>query len=92
MYPNLKLQLWRKGIRQNRLAVSLGIDESLLSRIVNGYREAPREIRLKIASMLQMDEAWLFEPMALPAPLPENGQEHQPSGRNGKGASRRRGA
>src|SRR4051794_26455163 len=39
MYPNLKLQLWKTGIRQNRLAQLLGIHETLLSRILNGYRE-----------------------------------------------------
>ena len=39
MYPNLKLQLWRSGIRQNRLAQMLGMDETMLSRIINGFRE-----------------------------------------------------
>jgi transcriptional regulator with XRE-family HTH domain len=64
MYPNLKLQLWRKGIRQNRLALSLGMDETMLSKIVNGFREASPEIRGKIAVLLQTDEAWLFERVA----------------------------
>jgi transcriptional regulator with XRE-family HTH domain len=61
MYPNLKLELWRKGIRQNRLAKELGIDESLLSRIVNGFRDPDPEMRAKIAQVLDRSERWLFE-------------------------------
>jgi transcriptional regulator with XRE-family HTH domain len=61
MYPNLKLQLWRSGVRQNRLAQMLGMDESMLSRIVNGFREPSQQVKEKIAELLQSDEAWLFE-------------------------------
>ena len=61
MYPNLKLRLWRAGIRQNRLAQMLGMDETMLSRIINGFREPNPQIKSKIASLLQSDEAWLFE-------------------------------
>jgi transcriptional regulator with XRE-family HTH domain len=64
MYPNLKLQLWRTGIRQYRLAQMLGMDEALLSKIVNGLRQPSPEIREKIASLLHSDEHWLFEPDA----------------------------
>jgi transcriptional regulator with XRE-family HTH domain len=60
MYPNLKLQLWRSGFRQNRLAQLLGIHETLLSKIVNGFREPTPELRGKIASLLGSDPAWLF--------------------------------
>lgn len=60
MYPNLKLQLWRTGIRQNRLAQSLGIDETMLSKIVNGFRQPSAEMRGKIALLLKSDEQWLF--------------------------------
>ena len=60
MYPNLKLQLWMSGIRQNRLAKMLDLDETTLSRIVNGFREPNEEIRGRIASLLQSDEGWLF--------------------------------
>lgn len=60
MYPNLKLQLWRAGIRQNRLAQSLGIDETMLSKIVNGFRQPSPEMRGKIALLLKCDEEWLF--------------------------------
>jgi transcriptional regulator with XRE-family HTH domain len=61
MYPNLRIQLWKVGIRQNRLARMLDMDETLLSRIVNGYRQPTPEFRKKIAELLQSDEAWLFE-------------------------------
>ena len=61
MYPNLKLQLWRSGIRQNSLAKMLEMDETILSRIVNGFREPNAQTRAKIASLLQQDEGWLFE-------------------------------
>ena len=62
MYPNLKLQIWRLGIHQNRLAQMLGIDETALSRIVNGFREPGKEVRARIADLLQTDEGWLFQP------------------------------
>ena len=61
MYPNLKLQIWRTGIRQNRLAKLMGIDEALLSKIVNGFRHPNPAVRAQIASLLHSDEAWLFE-------------------------------
>ena len=61
MYPNLKLQLWRSGIRQNRLAQLLAMDETMLSKIVNGYRQPSQELRKRIAALLQSDEQWLFE-------------------------------
>ena len=61
MYPNLKLQLWRSGIRQNRLAKMLDIDETVLSKVVNGFREPNAELRLRIATALESDADWLFE-------------------------------
>ena len=61
MYPNLKLQLWRSGIRQNRLAQMLGMDETMLSKIINGFREPHAEVKSRIAKLLESDEAWLFE-------------------------------
>jgi transcriptional regulator with XRE-family HTH domain len=61
MYPNLKLQLWKTAIRQNRLAQMLGMDETALSKIVNGFREPNADVRGRIASMLGSDEKWLFE-------------------------------
>jgi len=64
MYPNLKLQLWKSGIRQNRLAQMLGMDETMLSRIMNGFRVPNPQVKSKIAELLHRDEAWLFEPAA----------------------------
>jgi transcriptional regulator with XRE-family HTH domain len=61
MYPNLRLQLWRKRIRQNQLAKMLEIDESMLSRILNGFRQPGPEIRNRIAGLLESKEEWLFE-------------------------------
>ena len=68
MYPNLKLQLWRVGIRQNRLAQMLGMDETMLSKIINGYRAVSPELRVKIAGILESDEGWLFEPAEMGKP------------------------
>ncbi len=61
MYSNLKLQIWRTGTHQNRLAKMLQMDESMLSRIVNGYREPSAELREKMAALLHCDQTWLFE-------------------------------
>ena len=66
MYPNLKLQIWKSGIRQNRLAKMLRMDETMLSRIVNGYREPNAKLREDIAALLHCDQAWLFEESELP--------------------------
>jgi len=63
VYPNLKMQIWKTGIRQNRLAQMLGMDESILSRIVNGFREPTPQVRERIAVLLQSEPEWLFEPM-----------------------------
>jgi transcriptional regulator with XRE-family HTH domain len=60
MYVNLKMQMWKSGIRQNRLARTLGIDETALSRIVNGFREPSAPLRQRIAAALECDPAWLF--------------------------------
>ena len=60
MFPNLKLHIWQSGIHQNRLAREIGIDETLLSRIVNGYRQPSAETRSRIAQFFRVDEDWLF--------------------------------
>ena len=60
MYVNLKLQMWKTGIRQNRLAKRLGIDEAALSKIVNGFRKPTESLREKIAAALDSDPGWLF--------------------------------
>ncbi len=61
MYPNLKLQMWKCGIRQNRLARVLEIDETVLSKVVNGFREPSDDLRRRIALALDTDAAWLFK-------------------------------
>jgi transcriptional regulator with XRE-family HTH domain len=72
MYPNLKLQLYRSGIRQNRLAQLVGIHETLLSKIVNGFRQPDPDVRARIAAILKSDEQWLFSAEE-PAPSDGNG-------------------
>ncbi len=62
MYPNLKLHLWKTGMHQNRLARALGLDEALLSKIVNGFRTPSPKLRREMAAYLNCDEGWLFEP------------------------------
>ncbi len=61
MYLNLKLQLFKLGIHQNRLARELGIDETALSKIINGYREPSETQRKELADFLGVEEKWLFE-------------------------------
>jgi plasmid maintenance system antidote protein VapI len=80
MYPNLKMQLWTSGIRQNRLAKMLDIDETILSRIVNGFREPSQDMRIRIAALLKSDVEWLFqtiedkkEALGVPAQQPVEG-------------------
>ena len=38
----------------------LGVDEALLSKIVNGYRMPNAHMRAQIAKALCRDEEWLF--------------------------------
>ena len=61
MYPNLRLQLWRKRIRQNQLAKMIPMDETVLSKMMNGFRAPAPGIRQRIAALLEADEQWLFE-------------------------------
>ncbi len=61
MYPNLKLQIFKRGVRQNQLARELRISEAVLSKIIHGYREPSAEERKLLCAYLQADEAWLFE-------------------------------
>jgi transcriptional regulator with XRE-family HTH domain len=72
MYQNLKLQIWKRGMRQNRLAQLIGIHETLLSKIVNGFRQPDPAVRARIAAVLDSDEEWLF---SAEDPLPPRGPE-----------------
>lgn len=74
MYPNLKLQIFKRGIHQNNLARELGINEAILSKIIRGYRQPSEAQRQKLAQYLEADESWLFERFDrdLAAPLPDS--------------------
>jgi transcriptional regulator with XRE-family HTH domain len=61
MYPNLKLQIFKQGIRQNQMARELKLCESQLSKIINGYREPSDDERKLLAHYLNVEEGWLFE-------------------------------
>lgn len=61
MYLNLKLQLFKLGIHQNRLSRELRIHETTLSKIINGYHEPSEMQRKQLAGFLNVDENWLFE-------------------------------
>ena len=74
MYPNLKLQIFKTGIHQNRLARQLGLTDTVLSKIIHGYRQPTNEQRKLLAEYLRVDEEWLFErydvsPIGKPAAL-----------------------
>jgi transcriptional regulator with XRE-family HTH domain len=61
MYANIKLQIFRKGIHQNQLARTLGMDETMLSKIIRGFREPSEAQRKQLANYLDASEQWLFE-------------------------------
>lgn len=61
MYPNLKLQIFKLGIHQNHIARALRIDESVLSKIIHGYREPSEAQRKQLADFLKVEVTWLFE-------------------------------
>jgi transcriptional regulator with XRE-family HTH domain len=61
MYPNLKLQIFKLGIRQNQIARDLKFCESQLSKIIHGYREPSEGERKLLAGYLRVDESWLFD-------------------------------
>ena len=61
MYPNLKLEIFKRGLHQNHLARHVGMDETLLSKIIHGYREPTAVQRRSLAGYLAVEEEWLFE-------------------------------
>jgi transcriptional regulator with XRE-family HTH domain len=65
---NLKLHLLKIGMRQNRLAQIVGIDEATLSKIINGFRKPSAEVRKRVGVALHRDENWLFRQAAALAP------------------------
>ncbi len=80
MYPNLKLQLFRSAVRQNFLARELGIDESILSKIIHGYREPSPEQRQRLSGYLGVEESWLFEKYENASPARAAGNQGSPHG------------
>jgi transcriptional regulator with XRE-family HTH domain len=70
IYPNLKLRIYTAGIRQNRLAKMIGIDEAYLSKIINGFREPSGNIRESIAEVLNSDPDWLFQKIQISSEEP----------------------
>jgi transcriptional regulator with XRE-family HTH domain len=80
MYPNLKLQIFRSAVRQNFLARELGIDESILSKIIHGYREPSKQQRQSLANYLGVEESWLFERYEVASPARAEGNHGSPNG------------
>ncbi len=68
IYPNLKLRVYTTGMRQNRLAKLVGIDEAYLSRIINGVRVPGKQMQEQIAQVLGCDPEWLFQQTTVQSP------------------------
>lgn len=73
IYPNLKLRVYTTGMRQNRLAKLVGIDEAYLSRIINGVRVPGKQMQQQIAQVLGCDAEWLFQQTPIQLPMEMNG-------------------
>jgi plasmid maintenance system antidote protein VapI len=67
VYPNLKMEIWLSGIRQNRLARELNLDETVLSKVINGYRQPSEKMRALLAQYFNKNERWLFQTEPTPA-------------------------
>ena len=71
MYPNLKIAMWKAGVRQRVLAQQLNLNETVVSKVMNGTRKPSPRMRATIAEFFQVDPEWLFEQATigvLPAP------------------------
>lgn len=60
-YPNLKLQIFNRGVRQKDLAKQIGIRDTALSKIINGWCEPNRKEKKLLTACLEADESWLFD-------------------------------
>ncbi len=78
IYPNLKLRVYTTGMRQNRLAKLVGIDEAYLSRIINGVRVPGKQMQEQIAQVLGCDAEWLFQQTSIQVPVAAFGQKLTP--------------
>ena len=61
MYPNLKLRMFKLGVRQNHVAKELGMDDPTLSKIIHGYKVPSDREKQLLADYLSSNEEWLFE-------------------------------
>jgi transcriptional regulator with XRE-family HTH domain len=76
MYPNLKLEIFKRRIQQNHLAKAVGMKEANLSKIIHGYRNPSQAQRRLLAEYLAVDENWLFDKFEGTAPAANSrGQE-----------------
>ncbi|MBZ5531498.1 MAG: helix-turn-helix transcriptional regulator [Acidobacteriia bacterium] len=57
----MKMEIWLSGIRQNRLARELNLDETVLSKVINGYRQPSEKMRALLAQYFNKNERWLFQ-------------------------------
>lgn len=80
IYPNLKLRVYTTGMRQNRLAKLVGIDEAYLSRIINGVRVPGKQMQEQIAQVLGCDADWLFEQTTIQVAASDASREAQKVG------------
>ena len=78
MFPNLKVQIFRRCCHQNKLAKVVGMDETVLSKIIHGYRDPTTSQRKALAAYLEADEAWLFERFEAVQPSPSQNQTGVP--------------
>jgi len=65
MYPNLKIEIFKRGLHQNVLAREVGLNEAILSKIIRGNLEPNGTQKRILAEYLQADENWLFEKFLL---------------------------
>ena len=56
----LKVKLLEQGISQFQLSRDLGISDSYLSKVVNGWVEPPVELKARIASLLGCPVSEIF--------------------------------
>lgn len=56
----IKTLLLQKGLTQIGMAHDLGIAESELSKIINGYRQPSETLKMRIASYLGADIGVIF--------------------------------
>jgi transcriptional regulator with XRE-family HTH domain len=77
IYPNLKLRVYTTGMRQNRLARLVGIDEAYLSRIINGVRIPGKQMQEQIAQVLGCDAEWLFQQTIIRVPAYVSGNSQK---------------